>query len=75
MLYNKKKIIYHLVDVAVPMDQRVKIIRSEMINKYLALIRKNLKYMRMTEIVVIVGVFRNQRKNWDHPDHSIIKIS
>ena len=76
------------MDFAVPMNYRDKIQENERKEKYLNLAGelKKLLSMKMTVTPVVVGTLspkdskkksggiRNQRKNRDHPDHSIVEI-
>ena len=83
MLINKKKDC-HLVDFAVPADNRGKMKESKKINKYLDLARelKKLGNMKVTMIPIVVGMLGketwrigNQKKNWRHTDHSTVKLN
>ena len=57
VLIKKKYSTCHLVDFAIPVDQRLKIKESENINKYLDLTRKLKKQwnMKVTVIPIVVG--------------------
>ena len=70
------------MDFAVPADYGEKFKESKNIDKYLDLAQEKLWNMRVTVIPIVVGalgkktgVNENQRKNQNHANHSIVKIS